>query len=85
MRNGMHCMLLCRVLMGDSYRTTTSHKAKLSRLLDDPTRRAPDSKDSIFAEAGIANEGNQIHNEYVVFQSQQVYPEYIVWYTCNGQ
>jgi hypothetical protein len=37
--------------------------------------------DSIFAEHGIANGGQQHHNEYVVFDRHQVYPEYIVRYT----
>jgi hypothetical protein len=34
-----------------------------------------------FAEHGLANGGQQHHNEYVVFDRQQVYPEYIVRYT----
>ena len=37
--------------------------------------------DSIMAENGVANGGRQVHNEYVVFQPGQVYPEFIVWYT----
>ena len=37
--------------------------------------------DSIMAESGVANGGQQIHNEYVVFESRQVYPEFIIWYS----
>ena len=76
MREGKHCMLLCRVLMGDAFQTTTTHNDRSC-----PTRKPPCGKDSIFAEEGVANGGQQTHNEYVVFRSQQVYPEYIVWYS----
>eukprot|EP00961_Rhodomonas_salina_P198420 2676985-Rhodomonas_salina.1 len=37
--------------------------------------------DSIFAERRVANNGNQEHNEYVVFENSQVYPEYLVQFT----
>ena len=47
------------------------------------TRLAPENKDSIFAEAGVANKGKQQDNEYIVFRPCQVYPEYIVWYNAE--
>ena len=72
-------MLVCRVVMGSPYCTSTSHINQ---------RRPPDnaatpgwSFDSIFAQQGIAHGGLQHHNEYVVFDRYQVYPEYIVQYT----
>jgi hypothetical protein len=72
-------MLVCRVVMGSPYCTTTLHHNQ---------RRPPDNADtpgrpfdSIFAEKGIANGGQQHHNEYVVFNRDQVYPEYIVRFT----
>jgi hypothetical protein len=72
-------MLVCRVVMGSPYCTSTSHRHQ---------RRPPDNAatpgrpfDSIFAQKGIAHGGEQIHNEYVVFDRYQVYPEYIVRYT----
>ena len=43
--------------------------------------------DSIFAEENVTvngrpgNGGKQFHNEYVVFNGAQVYPEYAVFYT----
>ena len=37
--------------------------------------------DSIFAEEQVARNGQQVHNEYVVFRSNQVYPEFIIWYS----
>jgi hypothetical protein len=36
--------------------------------------------DCIFAEAGKADGGRQIHNEVVVFQGQQVFPELLIEY-----
>ena len=38
--------------------------------------------DSIFAQKGVANGGGQLHNEFVVFRGMQVFPEFLVWYTC---
>ena len=71
-------MLVCRVTMGIPFCTSTQHKN---------ARRAPDNPgtpgrpfDSIFAEGGVANAGDQRHNEYVVFDRLQVYPEYVVHY-----
>jgi hypothetical protein len=71
-------MLVCRVTMGEPYCTAGRHGNQ---------RRPPDNPatpgrpfDSIFAENGIANAGAQQHNEYVVFDRLQVYPEFIVRY-----
>ena len=71
-------MLVCRVSMGIPYCTAAQHGN---------ARRAPDNPatpgrpfDSIFAEHGIANSGKQHHNEFVVFDMSQVYPEFIVRY-----
>jgi hypothetical protein len=66
-------MLVCRVAMGSPYCTSTSHNNQ---------RRPPDNAatpgrpfDSIFAQHGIGRGGQQQHNEYVVFDRLQVYPE----------
>jgi hypothetical protein len=71
-------MLVCRVTMGSPYCTSGQHPHE---------RRPPENVatpgrpfDSIFAEAGIAKGGQQAHNEYVVFDRCQVYPEYVVHY-----
>eukprot|EP00802_Teleaulax_amphioxeia_P020330 Tamp_20608.p1 GENE.Tamp_20608~~Tamp_20608.p1 ORF type:complete len:317 (+),score=46.09 Tamp_20608:2-952(+) len=79
--SGQCVMLVCRVILGIPFGTTTKHHA----------RRAPDNPatpgrpyDSIFAERGKANGGQQQHNEYVVFDRTQIYPEYLVCYTVNG-
>ena len=76
---GEHCVLYCRVTVGCAYRTATTHVNE---------RRPPDNAatpgaphDSIFAESGVANGGGQAHNEFVCFSKEQVYPEFIVWYT----
>ena len=76
---GPHCMLYCRVTMGSAHKVTTKHSER--RPIENPaTPGAP--YDSIFAEKDVANGGRQAHNEFVVFRHDQVYPEYIVWYTC---
>ena len=72
-------MLLCRVLMGWPHCTDSSH-AGIRR----PTSNdANDGKpfDSVFAESGVAHGGTQRHNEYVVFDKWQVYPEYLVLFS----
>jgi hypothetical protein len=72
-------MLVCRVVIGSPYCTSTAHNGQ---------RRPPDNAatpgrpfDSIFAQHGIGRGGQQQHNEYVVFDRLQVYPDYIVRYT----
>jgi hypothetical protein len=74
-------MLICRVAMGSPYPTAMSHKTDPRPPMNwaTPGRRY----DSIFARHGIANGGQQHHNEYVVFNRDQVYPEYIVQYTVS--
>jgi hypothetical protein len=76
--SGNHVMLVCRVIMGIPFCTHAQHTNE---------RRAPDNHatpgrpyDSIFAESGVARRGAQNHNEYVVFDRSQVYPEYVVHY-----
>ena len=77
---GEHCVLYCRVTMGSVHKTTVTHRNARRPVDNAATPGAP--YDSIFAETGVANGGRQTHNEFVVFRHDQVYPEYIVWYTC---
>ena len=74
-------MVYCRVLMGaEPYRTRSTHVGE-RRPPDNP--RTPGAAfDSIFAESGVANFGEQVHNEFVVFRGGQAYPEFVVWYTA---
>ncbi len=72
-------MLVCRVAMGSPYCTAKSHTNERRPPENPATHDRP--FDSIFARSGIANGGQQHHNEYVVFDRHQVYPEYIVRYT----
>jgi len=76
--DGHHCMLSCRVTMGDPYMAEHS--------LQEGQRRPPNNPatpglpyDSVFAEEGVTDNGrgpgSQFHNEYVVFAKAQVYPE----------
>ena len=72
-------MLVCRVVMGSPYCTSTVHNGQRRPLDNAATPGRP--FDSIFAEHGVGRGGQQQHNEYVVFDRYQVYPEYIVRYT----
>jgi hypothetical protein len=72
-------MLVCRVTMGSPFCTDRHHNNE---------RRPPDNPktpgrpyDSIFAGTRKGNGGQQLHNEYVVFDDYQALPEFIVRYT----
>jgi hypothetical protein len=71
--NEERCFLVCRVLMGLAYRTKT--------LLSDIKEPTFDGVryDSVFAGEGKANNGRQAHNEFVTYEKDQVYPEYLVY------
>ncbi len=69
--NGSNTLLLCGFNMGRTYHTQLHHK---------DSRRPPRDYDSIFAGGNVANYGNQIHDEFIVFDSDQVYPYYMVEY-----
>jgi hypothetical protein len=50
-------------------------------------RRAPKNPatsgrpfDSVFGQAGVGNRGKQVHSEFVLFEGDQAYPEYLVYY-----
>lgn len=76
---GEHVLLLCRVTMGWALATKEQHKNQ-RRPPDNPAlRKRP--FDSIFAQSGVARAGQQEHNEFVVFDRNQVYPEYMIFYT----
>lgn len=69
--HGWSTMLLCGFNMGKTYHTMTHHQ---------DSRRPPTNYDSIYAAGRVANSGHQIHDEFIVFDSDQVYPYYIVEY-----
>lgn len=73
--------LLCRVLMGWPFCTTKQHNGE--RKPPDNTSIRGKAFDSIFAETGVGREGNQVHNEFVVFEKHQIYPEYLVKFTVS--
>jgi hypothetical protein len=83
--DGHHCMLSCRVTMGDAYMTPGTLKGQRRPPNNPATPGLP--YDSVFAEEGVTDNGHggghgsQFHNEYVVFATAQVYPEYVIWYT----
>ena len=68
--NGHHCMLHCRVTMGDPYITP----GKLRKERRPPNNPATPGLpyDSVFAKEGITDRGqgpgSQFHDEYVVFK-----------------
>ena len=67
--------LISRVLMGDAYQTKTS-------LYD--IKEPPGKCDSVFAGEGKADDGKQQHNEYITYDSDQMYPEYLVYVNVGG-
>jgi hypothetical protein len=76
---GQHVLLLCRVLMGWAFATSSQHGDERRP----PTNPAVPNRpfDSIFAESGVARAGKQEHHEFVVFDRNQIYPEYVIYYT----
>lgn len=62
--------LISRVLMGEAYQTRT-------RLCD--IKDPPGKCDSVFAGEGKADDEKQQHNEYIIYDSDQMYPEYLVY------
>jgi len=74
--SGCFVMLVCRVCMGWPYRTRAQHGQQ--RIPPDNSATPGRPFDSIFAETGVANSGSQKHNEYVIFDRSQAYPEYLV-------
>eukprot|EP01047_Picozoa_sp_COSAG01_P039368 COSAG01_NODE_3249_length_6355_cov_4.524137_1_plen_798_part_00 len=83
--HGHHCMLSCRVTMGDPYMTPGTLQGERRPPNNPATPGLP--YDSVFAEESVTDNGqgggpgSQFHNEYVVFAKAQVYPEYVIWYT----
>lgn len=70
---GERTMLYCRVLMGDAYRTSANLRE---------ARRAPDKPGSGGAafDSVLASGGAQVHREFIVYDRNQVYPEFIIYY-----
>jgi hypothetical protein len=86
--DGHHCILSCRVTMGDPYMTPGALQGHRRPPNNPATPGLP--YDSVFAQEDVTDNGlgrppgtpsPQFHNEYVVFDRAQVYPEYIIWYT----
>jgi hypothetical protein len=83
-RDTSRTFLICRVLMGWPFCTNTTHNDSAR-----PTRRPPENTNgrpryhSIFAQSGVANNGSQLHNEYIVFKGDQVYPDFLVTFTVS--
>lgn len=73
--------LVCRVLMGRVF----CADGALSGYKEPPERVAEDGSikryDSVFAQEKVAMGKKQNHNEYITYHSDQVYPEYLVYFT----
>jgi len=89
------CMLYCRVIMGSAF-MATKNMSQTRRPPSNPAFGgaaggrgaqgrgvAGTPHNSIMAASGVGNGGQQGHNEFIVFESRQVYPEFIVWYTAR--
>ena len=72
---GERVFIICRVLMGRAYHSTTS----LRRIKEPPEDQKGQLYDSVYAKEGKSMGGKQTHNEYVTYDAGQVYPEYLVY------
>mmetsp|Transcript_29070 Transcript_29070/g.69631 ORF Transcript_29070/g.69631 Transcript_29070/m.69631 type:complete len:1030 (+) Transcript_29070:720-3809(+) len=77
-RAGEHILLLCRVTMGWAFATAAQHGQERRPPANPKVPNRP--FDSIFAASGVGRSGEQEHNEYVVFDRHQAYPEYVIHY-----
>jgi len=68
-----YAVLLCRVVLGDVYHTSTQMKG--ARL---PPANPRHSKAGGLHDSVVACGASQVHREFIVFDNSQVYPEYIV-------
>jgi hypothetical protein len=78
--NTSRTFLICNVLMGWPFCTKTLHRQER---LPPPNTNGGPKYHSIFAQSGVANNGSQLHNEYIVFKGEQVYPEFLVTFTVS--
>ena len=69
----LRCFLVCRVLMGLAYKTKIALPKATEPIFGGKTF------DSVFAGEGASNNGKQEHNEFVTYEKDQVYPEYLVY------
>merc|ERR1712070_120778 len=58
-----------RVTLGRAHSTKTALRGQ---------RRAPDGYDSVVANTLLANAGAQVHREFIVYDRNQIYPEFLV-------
>ncbi|CAK0893772.1 unnamed protein product [Prorocentrum cordatum] len=80
---GLHTIILSRVVLGDVFYAT-----KVDRECKRPPPRAGTSRccDTVVARPGPMPghpHGEQIHQEFVIFDKFQAYPEFLVQYTCD--
>ena len=73
-RAGERVLIICRVLMGNSYNTNNSLQGHR-----EPPEVEGKRFDSVFAQEGKGNKKRQKHNEYITYSADQVYPEYLVY------
>ena len=78
---GERVVLACRVTMGWPHIPDGQLK-NCRRPPSNPGAGPRRIFDSVFAQAGKANSGQQKHHECVVYDTHQAYPEYVIYYTC---
>ena len=75
---GEKVLMVCRVTMGWACPIIGGNeKCRRAPMNPDPPGRP---FDSIFGKVGVGNRGKQVHNEFVLFEGDQAYPEYLVYY-----
>jgi hypothetical protein len=75
---GEKVLVVCRVAMGWTCPITGGNERNRRAPMNPATPGRP--FDSIFGQAGVGNWGKQLHNEFVLFEGDQAYPEYLVYY-----
>eukprot|EP00397_Hematodinium_sp_SG-2012_P005930 GEMP01005955.1.p1 GENE.GEMP01005955.1~~GEMP01005955.1.p1 ORF type:complete len:179 (+),score=36.24 GEMP01005955.1:2-538(+) len=84
-----YCMLMCRVLVGDAYRTDKIFLPSFGSqdyLREPPARQSNKRWDSVIAAPGEkktrdANQPrHQAHYETIIFDRTQIYPEFVIYF-----
>jgi hypothetical protein len=71
-RRGERTLLYSRVLMGDAFQTSTQYRERRPPVKPGGTGGTCDSV--------LGAGGTQFHREFIVYDRNQIYPEYIVYY-----
>ena len=97
----VYCMLYCRVVLGTTMRFNATNAAAKRGYLSGMKRPMPGDpvfESQVLASGGkakartawdsvavLGGADTQVHREYVCFRSEQIYPEYVVYYRLDSE